>query len=149
MFTNERLFTIQALTITRVHCIRLLLRDGLLFRHLLLPESTVFILWPDRRYSLDSLSKGAFWPLTIHASLIYRILSQQNVISNHYICYLLQCIWIGRYKQFGNMAILSPNSLNIKMEPNQEVRFSGDFRESTIECLTLRNPGRTPLLFKV
>ena len=35
------------------------------------------------------------------------------------------------------------------MEPNQEVRFSGDFRESTIECLTLRNPGRIPLLFKV
>ena len=47
------------------------------------------------------------------------------------------------------MAILSPNSLNIKMEPNQEVRFSGDFRESTIECLTLRNPGKIPLLFKV
>merc|ERR1712008_258010 len=46
------------------------------------------------------------------------------------------------------MAILSPNSLNIKMEPNQEVRFSGDFQESTIECLTLRNPGRIPLLFK-
>ena len=52
-------------------------------------------------------------------------------------------------KQFDIMAILSPNSLNIKMEPNQEVRFSGDFRESTIECLTLRNPGRIPLLFKV
>ena len=65
------------------------------------------------------------------------------------ICYSLQCIRIGRYKQFDIMAILSPNSLNIKMEPNQEVRFSGDFRESTIECLTLRNPGRIPLLFKV
>ena len=47
------------------------------------------------------------------------------------------------------MAISSPTPLNITMEPNKELRFSGDFRESVVEGLTLRNPGRVPLLFKV
>ena len=43
----------------------------------------------------------------------------------------------------------SPTPLYIKMEPNKELRFSGDFRESVVEGLTLRNPGKVPLLFKV
>ena len=47
------------------------------------------------------------------------------------------------------MAMLSPTPLYIKMEPNKELRFSGDFRESVVEGLTLRNPGKVPLLFKV
>ena len=45
--------------------------------------------------------------------------------------------------------MLSPTPLYIKMEPNKELRFSGDFRESVVEGLTLRNPGKVPLLFKV
>ena len=45
--------------------------------------------------------------------------------------------------------MLSPTPLYIKMEPNRELRFSGDFRESVVEGLTLRNPGKVPLLFKV
>ena len=47
------------------------------------------------------------------------------------------------------MAVLSPNLLNIKLNPQKELRFTGDFREASAVNLTLTNPGRVPVLYKV
>lgn len=48
------------------------------------------------------------------------------------------------------MVILnSPGPLDVKLEPSQELSFSGDFRTKVVQSLTIRNPGKIPILFKI
>lgn len=43
----------------------------------------------------------------------------------------------------------SPGPLNVKLEPSQELRFSGDFRTKLVQSLVISNPGKIPILFKI